>query len=165
MIDVVPSNDVIGICELRFVKTFSNPKTGRDALGSYLQGRNGRDARIEISIPNVLERMISNFNFTKYTEVAALLLSQIVFHEIGHHVHTFKRHGVVKNSREDFADRYTSACYYRYLSARKDKILAEYRRGSWNFLEMDKDGRNKARSSRHDIKAWLKENAEGVPFP
>lgn len=97
--------------------------------------------------------------------MAALLLSQAVFHEIGHHVHTYKRHGVNKKSREDFAEKYTRACYYRYLTARKEKILAEYKRGAWNFLEMDKEGRNKAQSSRKEIRTWLKDTAGGVPFP
>ena len=113
----------------------------------------------------MFKQMIPEFNFIKYPEVAALLLSQTVFHEIGHHVHTYKRHGVNKKAREDFADKYTGACYYRYLIARKEKILAEYRRGSWNFLELDKEGRNKARSSRNEISTWLKNNSGGIPFP
>jgi hypothetical protein len=43
--------------------------------------------------------------------------------------------------------------------------LAEYRRGSWNILEMDKDGRASARKSRSDILTWLEKNKEGVSFP
>lgn len=165
MLAVIPKQDIVGIREIGFVDSYSNPKTRDDALGRYLRGMKGRDAAIEISIPNILKEKIPEFDFAKYPEVAALLLSQVVFHEFGHHVHTFKRHGVKKIRREDFAEKYTAACYYRYLSSRKTKILAEYRRGSWNILEMDKDGRASARKSRSDIVTWLKRNKEGVAFP
>jgi hypothetical protein len=165
MFAVPPREDIIGIHEIRFVDTYSNPKTDHDGFGCYLQGNNGRNAVIEINIPNILKGKIDEFNFTKYPEVAALLLSQVVFHEIGHHVHTFKRHGVKKGKREDFAAKYTTACYYRHLLSRKAKILAEYRRGSWNILYMDKGGRDSARKSRDEIISWLKKHREGVPFP
>ncbi len=165
MFAVVPKEDIIGISEIKFVDSYSNPKTLRGALGCYLRRGSGRNAVIEISIPNILKERINEFNFAKYPEVAALLLSQVIFHEVGHHVHTFKRHGVRKYRKEDFAEKYTAACYYCYLSSRKTKIVAEYRRGSWNILEMDKDGRASARKSRSDILTWLEKNEEGVPFP
>lgn len=66
MIDVVPKDDIVGICEIRFVNSFSNSKTGNEALGCYLQGRNWRDASIEIHVPNMLKQMIPEFNFKKY---------------------------------------------------------------------------------------------------
>lgn len=90
---------------------------------------------------------------------------QLVFHEIGHHVHKFKRRGVKKEKREIFAAKYTTACYYRYLLSRKAKILAEYRRASRNTLEMDEQGRDTALKSRYEIIAWLEEHREGVEFP
>jgi hypothetical protein len=162
---VPPREDVTGIREIRFVDTYSHPKSGHDPFGCYLQGNKGRDAVIEIHIPNILKGKIHEFNFTNYPEVAALLLSQVVFHEIGHHVHTFKRHGVKKDKKENFAVQYTAACYYRYLSSRKAKILAEYRRASRNILGMDKEARDSARRSQDEIIYWLENNREGVPFP
>jgi len=165
MFGVVPKEDIVGIAEIRFVDSYSNPRTDKESLGCYLRGTNGRNASIEINIPNILKMKIDEFNFTRYPEVAALLLSHVVFHEIGHHAHTFKRHGVRKGKIEDFAEKYTAACYYRYISSRKTKILAEYRRGSWNILEINKDGRASARKSRSDILVWLKKNNQGVPFP
>ncbi len=162
---VPPSKDIIGIREIRFVDTYSHPKTDHDALGCYLQGNNGQNAVIEIHIPNILKGKIHEFNFTHYPEVAALLLSQVIFNEIGHHVHKFKRRGVKKEKREIFVAKYTTACYYRYLSSRKAKILTEYRRASRNIHEMDKEGRESALKSRDEIIAWLEENREGVPLP
>ena len=165
MFAVVPKEDIMGIGEIRFVDSYSNPRTDRESLGCYLRGTNGRNASIEINIPNIIKEKINEFNFARYPEVAASLLSHVVFHEVGHHVHTFKRHDVRKSKIENFAEKYTAACYYRYLSSRKTKILAEYRQGSWNILEMDKHGRASARKSRSDIQAWLEKNKEGVPFP
>jgi len=162
---VPPTKDLIGIREIRFVDTYSRPKTDHDALGCYLQGNNGRNAVIEIHIPNILKGKIHEFNFTNYPEVAALLLSQVVFNEIGHHVHKFKRHGVKKEKREIFVAKYTTACYYHYLSSRKAKILAEYKRASQNIHAMDEEGRDSALKSRDEIIAWLEECREGVEFP
>jgi hypothetical protein len=165
MFSAVPKDDIIGIGEIRFVDSYSNRRGDRNSLGCYVRGTNGRNASIEINIPNILKERIHEFNFARYPEVAALLLSQVVFHEIGHHVHTFKRHGVNKEKKEGFAEKYTAACYYRYLSSRKMKILADYKRGSRNFLEMNRDGRKSARKSHDDIIAWLEKNKEGVSFP
>jgi hypothetical protein len=162
---VPPAEDLKGIREVRFIDTYSHPKTDQDALGCYLQGNNGRNAVIEIHIPNILKGKIHEFNFTNYPEVAALLLLQVVFNEIGHHVHKFKRRGVKKEKREIFAAKYTAACYYCYLSSRKAKILAEYRRASRNIHEIDKEGRDNALKSRNEIIAWLEEHREGVTFP
>jgi hypothetical protein len=160
-----PAKDLVGIREIRFVDTYSHPKTDQDALGCYLQGNNGRNAVIEIHIPNILKGKIHEFNFTNYPEVAALLLSQVVFHQIGHHVHKFKRHGVKKEKREIFVAQYTAACYYRYLSSRKAKILADYKRASENIHEIDEEGRYSALNSQSEIIGWLEEHREGVPFP
>ena len=71
---VPPTKDLIGIREIRFVDTYSRPKTDQDALGCYFQGNKGRNAIIEIHIPNILKGKIHEFTFTNYLEVAALLL-------------------------------------------------------------------------------------------
>lgn len=160
-----PAKDLAGIREIRFVDTYSHPKTDQDALGCYLQGNHGRNAVIEIHIPNILKGKIREFNFTHYPEVAALLLSQVVFYQIGHHVHKFKRPGVKKEKREIFAAKYTAACYYRYLSSRKAKILADYKRASENIHEIDDEGRYSALTSQSEILGWLESHREGVPFP
>lgn len=162
---VPPAKDLKGIREIRFVDIYSHPKIDQGALGCYLQGKNGQNAVIEIHIPNILKGKIHEFNFTNYPEVAALLLSQVIFNEIGHHVHRFKRRGVKKDKSEIFAAKYTAACYYRYLSSRKAKILAEYERALKNTHEIDEEGRYCALTSQSEIIGWLEEHKEGVPFP
>ncbi len=160
----VPAEDLKGIREIRFVDSYAHPRTGKDVFGCYLPGDDGRNAVIEIHIPNILKGKIHEFNFINYQEVAALLLSQVIFHQIGRHVHKFKRQGVKKEKSEIFASKYTAACYYRYLSSRKDKILAEYGRAS-NNIQMDEEARYSALKSQDEILAWLEANREGVPFP
>jgi hypothetical protein len=162
---VPPAKDLVGIREIRFLDTYSHSKTDRDALGCYLQGSNGRNAVIEIHLPNILKGKIHEFSFINYPEVAALLLSQVVFHQFGHHVHKFKRYGLKKEKRDIFAAKYTAACYYRYLSSRKAKILADYKRASDNIHEIDEEGRYGALISQNEIIGWLEEHKEGVPFP
>ena len=162
---VPPTKDLIGIREIRFVETYSHPKTDQDALSCYLQGKSGQNAIMEIHIPNILKGKIHEFTFANYPEVAALLLSQVIFNEIGHHVHKFKRHGVKKEKREVFAAKYTAACYYRYLSSRKDKVLTEYEHASENINEIDEEGRYNALNSQSEIIGWLEGHKEGVPFP
>ena len=165
MLGIVPKEDQIGLSEIRFINNFSHPKSEPDCLGCYLQGQNGRDASIEIHLPNIIKNKISEFNFKRFPEVAALRLSHTIFHEIGHHVHNFKRHGVKKKKYEGFADKYMEACYYRYLKQRKSKVLASYKWASLNFFELDKEGRAKAREARQEIIDWLEKHKNGIPFP
>ncbi len=162
---VVPAEDLKGIREIRFVDKYAHPRTEKDVFGCYVPGKDGRNAVIELHIPNILKGKIHEFNFTNYHEVAALLLSQVIFQQIGRHVHKFKRKGVKKETREIFASKYTAACYYRYLSSRKAKILAEYERASDNIHEMNEEARYSALQSQDEILAWLEANKEGVSFP
>ncbi len=162
---VVPTEDLKGIREIRFVDRYAHTRTEKDLFGCYLPGNDGRNAVIEIHIPNILKGKIHEFNFNKYPEVAALLLSQVIFDQIGRHVHKFRRQGVKKEKREIFASKYTAACYYRYLSSRKAKILADYRRASENINEMNEEARYSALKSQDEILAWLEANKEGVSLP
>ena len=65
MLGVVPKEDQIGLSEISFVNNFSHPKSEPDCLGCYLQGQNGRDASIEIHLPNIINNKISEFNFRR----------------------------------------------------------------------------------------------------
>ncbi len=162
---VPPAEDLAGIREIRFVDTFSHRKTDSDAFAQYLKTNKGRDAAIEIHIPNIVKGKIHEFTFKKYPEVAGLLLSQVIFNEVAKHVYKLKRKRVKKEEIEVFAAQYTTACYYLYLSSRKPKILSEYRRASEDIIDMDEQGRIAANASRDEIIAWLEQNKGGIPFP
>ena len=120
----MPENDLVGISELRFVKKFTHPKSDKESLASYFQGKNGKDAFIEVNMTNVLKTYIPEYLFYTHSEIVALYLSELIAHEVGHHAHTFRRHGVKKKKHEKFDSDYAKAGYYQYLNSRSQKILS-----------------------------------------
>ncbi|MCP3940315.1 MAG: hypothetical protein GY710_02390 [Desulfobacteraceae bacterium] len=162
-ISLVPPSDLIGISEIRFIERFIHPKSNQKALAHYLRGMNGKTAVIEIHIPNLLKLNISQIYYEMYPEIAALNISGIIFHEIGHHVHQFKRHSV-KNI-EKFADSYSKAGYFKYLQSRQQKILKSLTWASINLIQWNKKERAEFKKSKKKLTIWLKENPKGLPFP
>ena len=164
-LSLVPPSDLIGIGEIRFVEKFAHPKSDKKALTHYLQGINGKTAVIEIHIPNLLKLNISLVYYEKYPEIAALNLSGIIFHEIGHHVHQFKRHGVKKDKIENFADSYSKAGYFKYLQSRQKIILKSITWASINLIRWNKKERAEFKKSKKELTSWLRENPKGLSFP
>ncbi len=162
---VIPSNDTIGIWELRFVENFSHPKSDKESLASYFQGKNGKDAYIEIHIPNIVKGHTPDYLFELNFEIASLHLSEIIAHEIGHHVHKFKRHGVKKKKFEKFADDYAKAGFYNYLNSRLHKILSSYKWGSRLYFIYDTKVRNGFKNGREEVLKLVETNKNGIPFP
>ncbi len=165
IISIIPPNDVIGISEIRFINNFSHPKTDKDFLACYLQGNNGKNANIEVHLPNLVKHKIAETLFEFYFEIAALYLSGIISHEIGHHAHTFKRHSVKKAKHEEFADQYGRAGYHNYLLSRSNKILRSFKWGSHLYFINDKQTRESFSTNRKDIIDWLKVNTNEISFP
>ncbi len=159
MLNVVPIHDYSGIQEIKFRDTFSHPKTDPSSLACYLKGNNGHTSIIEINIKNIIkENRISEYLFKRHPEIASLLLSEIVFHEIGHHVHSFKRHGIKHKRWEKFAQQYAEIGYCNYLVSRKKEIISSYKWGTKNILELDKDNRKLFKHNLNDILLWFEEN-------
>jgi hypothetical protein len=165
IISVAPKADLVGLSELRLVERYTHPKSDEKSVAHYLQGKNGKNAIVEIHLPNTLSQNISEYYFEKYPEIAALFLSGILFHEIGHHVHQFKRYGVKKNEAEQFADKYSGAGYFLYLKSRKDQILKSYKKGSAILSGWNKEEKAKFKESEIELSKWLEENPKEVPFP
>lgn len=164
-LSIIPPFDLIGIEEIRFVDIFFSPKSNSKALAHYVKGLNGKKAIIEINTTNLLKLNISELYYEIYPEIAALNLSGIVFHEIGHHVHQFRRHGVQKSRIERFADDYSKAGYFNYLKSRQKKILKSFTWGSLDFLHWGKKERKEFKKSKKELLSWLGEIKEGMPFP
>lgn len=165
ILSVVPKEDMVGIAEIRFVDNFSDTKISQNAFGSYDRGTTGRDAVIEVNIPNHLKEEIDEYTFSHAPEVAALLLSTTIFHEIGHHVHLFKRHGIKRQKYEEFADNFTRAGYYHYLKLRETEILSDLSSGTSGSNDMNSDVREQCRKSHDDLIEWMDKHKEGIPFP
>ena len=165
ILSVMPPNDLVGISEIRFVDSFSHPKSDKESLASYFQGENGKNAYIELHLGNIVKSHTPDYLLDLHFEIAALYLSEIIAHEIGHHAHTFRRHGVRKKKHEKFADDYAKAGYYHYLNSRFDKILSSYKWGSYIYFFYEKKVRKGFAKGRKDIIEWLKTNKNGIPFP
>ncbi len=165
ILSVAPKWDILGIKEIRFVEKFYYPKSDHSSPAHYLRGANGKNAIIELNLPNVFEHIVSQYYFEKHPEIAALKLSQVIFHEIGHHAHFHKRHGIKKKRHENFANKYGAAGYLNYLTLRKNKIIASYKWAERNIFEWSKKERNMFKENRQEITDWLKKNKNGMPFP
>ncbi len=100
-----------------------------------------------------------------FHEISGLLLSEILCHEIGHHVRDFKRHSIKKKLQENYADKYARAGYYQYLKSRKRNILSDYKIASLNIFQFNKEDRNQFKKSRNELIEWLENNNGGIPFP
>ena len=164
-LSVVPAKDIIGIKEIRFVDHFSHPKYDKDSLGCYFPETNGKNAIIEIHIPNIIKHRVSKYYFERHPEISALIISETIFHEIGHHVHFFRKHGIKKRKYEFFADKYATAGYFHYIKYRQKKILSSYKWGSRNFIELNKEERSKLYKNYQEIVDWLDKHKDGIPFP
>ena len=163
ILSLIPKEDIIGISEIRFVNEFSIDFAKMDQIAYYQGGENGKKAVIEINIKNI-KKIIPEHILGIHAEIAALLLSEIIGHEVGHHVRKFKRHGLPKKKSEFFAEKYGKACFYSYLRSRSKKILNSFRIGSLLFFIYDRKTRSNFIESRSRIKQWLNET-EVVIFP
>lgn len=166
ILKVAPIHDITGIQRITFKDNFSHPKSDPESLACYLRGGNGSTSTIEVNIKNILKiNKIPEYLFQRHPEIAALRLSEIIFHEIGHHAHHFKRHGIKNKQHEDFAGRYGEAGYCNYLISRKKKIISSYKWGARNILDYDKMDRQLFKNSLDEILEWLKINPNGINFP
>ncbi|MCP4137436.1 MAG: hypothetical protein GY754_41095 [bacterium] len=162
---VIPDKDLLGIRKIRIAENFSHKKCNNNSLGCYIPDQKGTHCIIEINIINLLKKKIPKYLFELYPEIAALFLSEVIAHEIGHHVHTFKRTGITKRSHEKFANKYAIAGYSNYLISRQSTILSSYKWASWNLFMFNKQNRRAFSSARCELINWIENNKRGIPFP
>lgn len=166
MLKVALIHDYSGIQEIKFKDSFSHPKSDPESLACYLRGGNGNTSTIEVNVKNIINgNKISEYIFKRHPEIASLWLSEIVFHEIGHHVHHFKRHGVKHKRFESFAGEYAKAGYCNYLISRQKEIISSYKWGAKNILELDKENRATFKHNLNELLLWLEKNKNGINYP
>jgi hypothetical protein len=165
ILGALPKPDTVGVDEIRYVDNFSHPKSNKASIACYLEGENGKQSNIEINTVNLIKEKIPAHIFKRHKEIAALFLSEIIAHEVGHHAHRFKRHGVIKKKAEKFAEKYARAGYFSYLSDRKRKILSAYKMASYNILLYDKKDRQIFSEGRRELVDWIENNPSGIRFP
>jgi hypothetical protein len=167
ILSIIPKSDLSGLSKILIKDNFSDKRCQKDSLGCYIPDGKGKKCIVEICLSNLIETdEIPLYLFNKYQEIAGLFLTDVISHEIGHHVHLFKRHGVKKKDFEQFAVLYSQAAYFNYFKYRKRKILLSYKIARWNIFDFDKGSRTKFKLAANELLSWYKENEEeGIDFP
>lgn len=115
MLDPIPPKYLSGLSEIVLTNTAGLPRKLRrsmtksrkrkvrtaEALGLYFQEWKGQPAWIKIYVNNVLRNWESGF-WLKLRFLREMLLGDVLFHEIGHHIHRTVRPEF--REREDVAD-------------------------------------------------------------
>lgn len=164
IVSIVPPNDITGISAIKLVDKFSDKRCQREAFACYLPGYRGRSCFIELNKTNIISKKVPLYLLEDYPEIASLYLSHFVYHEIGHHAHYYKRHGVNKVEMENFATLYDVAGYYNYYISRKYRILISFFLASINSASFDKTERKKIRKEMKEFFLWPYRN-NSMPFP
>lgn len=151
ILSLVPRENLVGLSRIRIL---DNVEIGDDFKARYIPTPNGKQCEIEINLSSLNKENIPKYLFNKYPEIAGLLLSEYIFHEIGHHIHSFKKHGVKKQNQETFANEYAKKGYYAYIDRRKRKILISYFLASIDIFLFNKQERKMFADSRSEIITW-----------
>ena len=85
-----------------------------EALGYYNEEWKGEPARITILMDNVEKRM--GRNWLRWSIVRDIELSEVLFHELGHHIHRI--HKPVYENKEDVADKWSQKFYSKFFRHR-----------------------------------------------
>jgi hypothetical protein len=142
----VPHDDLVGLDEIAVADAL--PRRGQHvAAGLYRRrwsrgGWQRQPARIDLAFDGIyldMPRWLFRVPF-----VRRLMLANILYHEIGHHVHRVRAHGVSKGDQEEFAERYARA-QLKHLFTRWRPLIAPFARLA---LRLGNRGRAGTRGSR-----------------
>ncbi|MFH2059054.1 MAG: hypothetical protein ABIJ59_09140 [Pseudomonadota bacterium] len=167
MIAIVPATDIVGLDKIVIKNEVSKEYQKQNDIveAFYYQDNEKKKNHIEVFIKNILNRSIPEYAFNIYPEIGGLLLSEIIYHEIGHHVHFNRRHGVKKKKYEKFAKKYSTAGYYLYFKTRAPKILSNYKWASWNFFLFNKKERQLFKQAKDELITWVSKTQNDIVFP
>ena len=167
MVNLVPKNDIVGLYKINI--QYNIPKnTYKKIKGEATQAIYYRDKAfgggIDVFLSNIINISIPDYAFTIYKEIGGLFFSEIIFHEIGHHVHFSKRHGIRKKNYEKYASKYARIGYLKYFKSRSSKILMSYKLASLNIFYFSKTDREVIVNSRKELENYKKYHKE-ISFP
>ena len=166
MVSLIPFNDIIGLNKIIIQNDFQikSFKDNNLLQAYYFRKNNVNKGYIKIALNNIINHSIPNYAFELYSEIGGLLLSEIVFHEIGHHVHFNKRHGFTKDRYEIFANKYAKTGFLAYLHSRSSKILSSYKLAAQNVFYFKNTERLLLLNARQELVEYLSNN-EPPAFP
>jgi hypothetical protein len=104
LIRIVPQEHLIGLDRIVLVDAISWRK-GKEMGGIYRPKQDRELCSIELSIDSIHRGMPKVLHVVPFA--ASFVLASALYHEIGHHYQTRFTHGVGKQEREKFAERYS----------------------------------------------------------
>ncbi len=165
ILSVIPENHLLLLEKIHFVDQYNkNIGCDKNGYGCYFFER--KQGHILVNLSNITKSRIPPYLFDYYSEIAALYLSEILGHEIGHHVEHFWRHGI--KNKESFAHKYSETCYFNYFKLRKKLILLTYFLAGINILDFSKDDRMLFKKRRREHLQWYQDNRikyESIGYP
>lgn len=105
LLSVVDDRDLLDLEEIDIRDELTQRSKG--ACAAYLASPDGPRGRIEISVPDVFAGLPRFFLLIPGSR--RFVFAHALFHEIGHHVHHRRQHGINKRKVEQFAERYADA--------------------------------------------------------
>lgn len=159
ILGLVPKNDLLKLPKIRFIFSQTNGSKEK-AIATYFPSASSGYICIDLS--QLMIEQIPEYLFKDYHEIAALYLSEVIGHEIGHHAHTFWRHGI--KEKEDFANNYAIALYYRYFLHRKFFITLNFNTAILNIFQFNKSERVQIRNAKKELIEWISLGKD-ISFP
>jgi len=144
MLDSVPPKYLNWLSEIVLTNTSGLPRKLRRSMtksrgrkvrqaasaGLYFQAWNGRPARIKIYVDNTLRNWERGL-WLKLSFYRDMLLGNVLFHEIGHHIHATVR--PEHRESEDVADIWKLRLYRNYLRRRRPILRMFFRIVQFTF--------------------------------
>ena len=150
ILEYLPKIDLIGLDHIYITdKPEQWKKHLSNAGGAYFEEKNNTPAYIEIYLSEMFSHIKSTESFMLMKPIQNIGLAQTVFHEVGHHIEKTRSHGINKNKREKYAEKYANNLLSKYLTANADSInscfkylenVADEKGLSHNIIERMKSG-------------------------
>jgi hypothetical protein len=123
IIEFVPKTDQIGLDHIYIMdKPKQLKKHSSNARGAYFKKGNKSSTYIELYLSNLFNHIKNPESFKLMIPIQNIGLAEVIFHEVGHHVEKIRSHGISKEKREKWAEKYGGNLLSKYLVANKDSI-------------------------------------------
>ena len=104
----VPDQDLVGLEAIFLLDEVSDRISRRKGIrGLYWPKSHDRSASIELAVTRILGNLPRSLLAIRL--VQRILLAEVLFHEIAHHVQIMHRHGIAKTDQEKWAERYVAS--------------------------------------------------------
>jgi len=122
ILQFVPGADLVGLSQLIITDLPVGRIKNRKIGGSYHPKHEEIPAYIEIYLKYIYAHLKTSDSFEMVRPIQEVVLTQVVFHEIGHHVRRIRSHGIKASENEGFAEKYALEMMDRYYVENEQSI-------------------------------------------